>query len=177
MVFNYGYLWGLINGLEKSRNILYKFLLYLQAASRCWIMYDEQYRLKKSRYPTSSLGIVDQELWLFCVARDNAIYPYNPASYTPQGIKFLKTSTFRVIGDTLLLMQPVFLRTNIHFKSVRGVLFKGRGTNGSNLMKFAVIWEKCRYEHRCSKCNGKHRILRCAKSKLIINDIHKEYYS
>jgi len=62
IVFNYGYLWGLINVLEKSWNILYTFLLYLQVASRCWVMYDEQYRLKKSRYPTSSLGIVDQEI-------------------------------------------------------------------------------------------------------------------
>lgn len=81
MIFNYGYLWGLINGLEMFRNILYTFLLYLQDASRCWVMYDEQYRLKKSRYPTSSLGIVDEELWLFCFERDNAIYPYFPASY------------------------------------------------------------------------------------------------
>ena len=89
----------------------------------------------------------------------------------------MKTSTFRVIGHTLLLIQPVILRTNIHLKSVRGVIFKGRGKNGSNLMKFALILEKCRYEHSCSKCNKTHWILKCAKSKPIINDMYTEYYS
>jgi hypothetical protein len=33
-----------------------------------WVQYDEQFRLRKARYPTSSWGVVDMELWLLCVA-------------------------------------------------------------------------------------------------------------
>jgi hypothetical protein len=33
-----------------------------------WVEYDEQCRLKKARYPESSWGIIDQELWILLVA-------------------------------------------------------------------------------------------------------------
>jgi hypothetical protein len=35
------------------------------------LVYDEQYRLKKTRFPSSSWGIIDQELWILCVASSN----------------------------------------------------------------------------------------------------------
>ena len=53
-----------------------QFLKYMQtirfAASTFlnsgWVEYDEQCRLKKARYPESSWGIIDQELWILLVA-------------------------------------------------------------------------------------------------------------
>ena len=40
-----------------------------------WAKYDEQFRLKKERYPTSSWGEVDVELWVMLVAQDQGQPP------------------------------------------------------------------------------------------------------
>ena len=44
-------------------------------ASMCqnngWLVYDEQYKLNKTPFPSSSCGIIDQELWILCVASSN----------------------------------------------------------------------------------------------------------
>ena len=37
-----------------------------------WAKYDEQFRLKKERYPTSSWGEVDFELWVMLIAQDQS---------------------------------------------------------------------------------------------------------
>ena len=61
--------------LEKWSSKAQEYLKYMQsirlAVSRSfgngWIVYDEQYRLKKARFPSSSWGVIDQELWVLCV--------------------------------------------------------------------------------------------------------------
>jgi hypothetical protein len=62
--------------IEKWPMKAQQFLKYMQtirfAASTFlnsgWVEYDEQCRLKKARYPESSWGIIDQELWILLVA-------------------------------------------------------------------------------------------------------------
>jgi hypothetical protein len=62
--------------LENFPNNGQEYLKYMQtvrmAASRGvngeWVQYDEQFRLRKARYPISLWGVVDMELWLLCVA-------------------------------------------------------------------------------------------------------------
>ncbi|CAC5363060.1 unnamed protein product [Mytilus coruscus] len=65
--------------LQKWPTKAQEYLKYMQsirlASSRGtnngWAVYDEQYRLKKERYPTSSWGVIDQELWVLCVVTGN----------------------------------------------------------------------------------------------------------
>jgi hypothetical protein len=65
--------------LEKWPFRAREYLIYVQnirlAASSCqnngWLVYDEQYRLKKARFPFSSWGVIDQELWILCVTTSN----------------------------------------------------------------------------------------------------------
>jgi hypothetical protein len=65
--------------LEKWPFRAREYLIYMQnirlAASSCqnngWLVYDEQYRLKKARFPFSSWGVIDQELWILCVTTSN----------------------------------------------------------------------------------------------------------
>jgi hypothetical protein len=57
-------------------------LKYMQtvgtAASRgCpggWVLYDVQYRLRQARFPASSWGVVDSELWMFCVNKQFSVF-------------------------------------------------------------------------------------------------------
>jgi hypothetical protein len=67
--------------LEKWPTKGFEFLKYIQtvrtAASRgCpggWVLYVEQYRLRKTRFPASSWGVVDSELWMFCAVQTNPL--------------------------------------------------------------------------------------------------------
>lgn len=71
--------------IEKWPMKAQQFLKYMQsirfAASKFvnsgWVQYDEQYRLKKARYPESSWGIIDQELWVLLVATES-VRSFNP---------------------------------------------------------------------------------------------------
>jgi hypothetical protein len=40
---------------------------YRAPAALAWVQNDEQFRLKKSRNPSSSWGVIDNELWLICI--------------------------------------------------------------------------------------------------------------
>jgi hypothetical protein len=76
-----------------------EFLKYMQtartAASRgCpggWVLYDEQYRLRKVRFPASSCqswGVGDSELWMFCVTTlCNGIQVNNPVNSSPSLVR------------------------------------------------------------------------------------------
>lgn len=65
--------------LEKWPFRAREYLKYMQnirlAASRGqnngWLVYDEQYRLKQAGFPSSSWWVIDQELWILCVATSN----------------------------------------------------------------------------------------------------------
>ncbi|VDI44251.1 Hypothetical predicted protein [Mytilus galloprovincialis] len=65
--------------LEKWPMKAQEYLKYMQsirlASSRGtnhgWAVYDDQYRLKKERFPSSSWGVIDQELWVLCVVTGN----------------------------------------------------------------------------------------------------------
>ncbi|CAG2222768.1 unnamed protein product [Mytilus edulis] len=65
--------------LEKWPMKAQEYLKYMQsirlASSRGtnngWAVYDDQYRLKKERFPSSSWGVIDKELWVLCVVTGN----------------------------------------------------------------------------------------------------------
>ncbi|VDI12154.1 Hypothetical predicted protein [Mytilus galloprovincialis] len=67
--------------LEKWSMKAQKYLKYMQsirlASSRGtnngWAVYDDQYRLKKEHFPSSSWGVIDQELLVLCVVTGNVI--------------------------------------------------------------------------------------------------------
>ena len=81
--------------LEKWPNKGLEFLKYMQtvrtAASRgCpggWVLYDEQYRLRKAHFPASSWGVVDSELWMFYVTTPNNIQVNNPVNSSPSLVR------------------------------------------------------------------------------------------
>jgi hypothetical protein len=140
--------------LEKFPNNGQEYIKYMQtvrmAASRGvnggWVQYDEQFRLRKARYPTSSWGVVDMELWLLCVA-------------TP------KFSTVQRPFNTGLVNQ------HSQQLAVNNSLYNGgtghnRGQSRNYLcrafnMGKCTFGRNCKYLHKCSKCNGTHPLTAC----------------
>lgn len=111
-----------------------------------WVQYDEQFRLRKARYPTSSWGVVDMELWLLCVA-------------TP------KFSTVQRPFNTGLVNQ------HSQQLAVNNSLYNGgtghnRGQSRNYLCRAfnrgkCTFGRNCKYLHTCSKCNGSHPLTAC----------------
>ena len=66
--------------LEKWPSKAKEYLKYMHnirlASSRSsnngWVIYDEQFRSKRVCYPSSSWGLIDQELWILYVATNNS---------------------------------------------------------------------------------------------------------
>ncbi|CAC5407681.1 unnamed protein product [Mytilus coruscus] len=56
------------SGLQNSSNNNLVRMSASMGYSGGWVQYDEQFRLRKALSPSSSLGVVDMELWLLCVS-------------------------------------------------------------------------------------------------------------
>ena len=142
--------------LEKWPNKGQEYLKYMfnvrLAASRGsgtgWAVYDEQYRLRKARYPHTPWGDIDMELWL--------LHFSNPAKYA----HFDNTN----VSQKLESKNEPFLADFKRGKTPQSQ--KGNTQRG-----FRSCWnfnkgkcsygQKCRYAHKCSDCAGDHPFKFC----------------
>lgn len=117
-----------------------------------WVAYDEQFRLKKVRFPSSSWGLIDQELWIVHVATH---YSTNlPASASSSGYE---SRQFNVhVGQNTGNNQSTFQsRTGGGFQRVRQRCFRFQEDR-------CTFGKKCKFEHKCSKCGSvTHGAVRC----------------
>ena len=136
--------------LEKWPNHGQELLKYMHtirlASSRgsglCWVLYDEQYRLRKVRSPQSS---IDMKLWVFYVSTPSRSTSFNSR-----------------VQDQL----PQGLGSQPHNQNLAK---NNQGKSGS--YPFRVCWSynrgkcdigsRCRFAHKCSKCSGEHPVKTC----------------
>lgn len=132
--------------LESHPNEIQQLLKYMRdirlLASRCaaWPWYEEQFRLKKARYPDSSWGVIDNELWLLCMSGVGGSKPVEIAH---------TNATHPNTGS-----QP--------FRATQGPNREGPETRtcwGYNRGKCSYV--KCRFAHVCGKCGGRHPTFQC----------------
>jgi hypothetical protein len=96
--------------LEKWPNKGQEYLKYMfnvrLAASRGsgtgWATYDEQYRLRKARYPHTPWGDIDMELWLLHVSTPAKYAHFDNTVLAPELILFLHSRT----GKKTKISQP-----------------------------------------------------------------------
>jgi hypothetical protein len=108
----------------------------------CWVLYDEQYRLRKVRSPQSS---IDMKLWVFYVSTPSRSTSFNSR-----------------VQDQL----PQGLGSQPHNQNLAK---NNQGKSGS--YPFRVCWSynrgkcdigsRCRFAHKCSKCSGEHPVKTC----------------
>lgn len=107
-------------------------------SASAWVHYDEQYRLKKSKNPSSSWGVIDSELWLICMSSQKG---GNNASLQSQ-VGSGSSDSFRNRNGSSNARQNIcwaFNRGNCKF------------------------YPRCKFIHVCSKCGEKHPATRCDK--------------
>ena len=155
--------------LEKWPLKAQEYLKYMQsvrvAASRSntgWVRYDEQYRLKKSRYPSSSWGVIDLELWTLCVASDGFSHPVVAQTPDFKG----STADFGYRDWT-----PHYQGRDFQGKRAQLVDQNSFRAGGGIQKRVQKCWKfneerctfgkRCKFEHKCSKCNGPHPLVRC----------------
>lgn len=134
--------------LEKWPNKGHEYLKYMYnvrlAAERGsgtgWVTYDEQFRLRKARSPTSAWGDVDMELWLIYVA-------------THEKPKLSVGQTFNNAYD----FQK---RGSYNGNRAQGSGFRTCwGFNRGNCQ----FGRNCRFAHKCTTCFGPHPQTKCRK--------------
>ena len=113
-----------------------------------WAVYDEQYRLRKARYPHTPWGDIDMELWLLHVS--------TPAKYA----HFDNTN----VSQKLESKNEPFLADFKRGKTPQSQ--KGNTQRGFrscwNFNKGKCSYEqKCRYAHKCSNWAGDHPFKFC----------------
>ena len=102
-----------------------------RSAGLGWREYDQQFRLKKARYPALSWGKVDPELWL--------LYIHSPQSMSHNGQLTVGTGQSNPNTGTGLSNMTCYEYNN-----------KGR-----------CPLPYCRYIHKCIRCNGPHPAINC----------------
>jgi hypothetical protein len=122
-----------------------------------WAYYDEQYRLKKERHPTSSWGVVDSELWVMYIS-----------SAQPQQFQSGH------LGDR---NSYSFHSNNKQRSTTQGPNTQGGG-NGTKpyqspskspkptgicyaFNRGTCAFNPCKFRHRCSGCGGPHPRANC----------------
>lgn len=150
--------------LEKWPNKGSEFLKYMHiirlAASRgCnqgWISYDEQFRLKKSRAPVTSWGLIDNELWM--------LYVTTPNNGTGQGQFWSTHRSTENLGQ-----NSGDVSTFSHNNAYKNM---SKVENTSSIQKFAfcryfnraltcTFGRFCKFTHKCQKCRGNHPAVKC----------------
>lgn len=145
--------------LEKWPNKGQELLKYMHtvrfAASRGsntgWVGYDEQYRLRKARFPYTSWRDIDMELWL--------LYVSSPQLQV-QRVDFGGQAIPASAGNNSTQVVVPRWAPNIQ---------KGKG--GSFQRGFRACWgfnggkcqfgSKCKFAHKCSRCFGDHPVSNC----------------
>jgi hypothetical protein len=142
--------------LEKWPTKGLEFLKYIQtvrtAASRgCpggWVLYVEQYRLRKTRFPASSWGVVDSELWMFCATTpNNGIQVNNPVISSPS-----------LVRSNLSYSSNSQNHGNINMTSTQKQRIACKLYNRGLVCTFC---KNCKFLHKCQKCNGSHPASMC----------------
>ncbi|XP_033762663.1 uncharacterized protein LOC117344125 [Pecten maximus] len=144
--------------LEKQPGKAQELLKYMRdirlAANRSgssWVRYDEQYRIKKVRYPGSSWGVIDSELWLLYVTsqRANALAGQpragNDSNMSPGRTTHAGNISGGHEGDK---------------KQTDNFRAHGAECWGYNKGQCA-FGPRCRYRHACSACGGQHPQTQC----------------
>ena len=144
--------------LEKWPNKGQELLKYMHtirfAASRGsntgWVGYDEQYRLRKARFPYTSWGDIDVELWL--------LYVSSPQVQV-QRVDFGGQAILASTGNSTQAVVPRWA-PNIQ-KGKVGNLQRGiRACWGFNRGK-CQFGSNCKFAHKCSRCFGDHTVNNC----------------
>ncbi len=141
--------------LERWENKGLEFFKYMDtvrvAASRGfnlgWVQYDEQYRLRKERNPSSSWGVVDNELWMIYVCTPNGNVPQNTGY---QATRYMNANSYYT-------PQPGITRpSQPNDRQAKNVTCKyfNRGQK-------CDYGKSCKFAHKCSKCNGFHAYVNC----------------
>ena len=155
--------------LEKFPGKIQEILKYFHgirlAASReghaGWANYDEQFRLKKERHPSSSWGVVDYELWVM----------YINASPGQPSQPFDSTNTMNA-GCSDSAFQQGEARSQDSEQEARGIgqvpsrtmgqpnPFKSGGCCFA-FNKGSCSRNPCKFRHRCISCGGPHPQVHC----------------
>ena len=103
-----------------------------------WIQYNEQYRLCKAHSPSSSWDVVDMELWMLLVSTLKTTHTFDSGFPKQQ----YQGSNNRQDNRSLEF-------------NCRGIVCKlfNKG--------FCSFGKKCKFPHKCSKCNGNHPLTSC----------------
>ena len=119
-----------------------------------WVRYDEQFRLKNSKFPDSSWGNIDNELWLLSMSCTRL--PGKPISqwsgkpdfvrgqqnYNPVAQNSNRNSTMSSQSATRPLFRPILCCWGYN---------KGKCT----------YYDRCKFSHTCSVCGGRHPAFSC----------------
>lgn len=148
----------------------YMQIVRLAASRGCsggWILYDEQYRLRKSRSPTTSWGVVDGELWMLCVTTPNNSSYGNYSSQNQSN-----NSAYSNYGTQNQSNNSAYGNFNNQSQGVGGNnRFTQQGKNAKQSHKlYCRLFNRglvcnfgklCKFLHKCQKCNGNHPASRC----------------
>ena len=113
-----------------------------------WVLHNEQYRLRKARFPASSWGVVDGELWMFCVTTpNNGIQVNNPVNSSPL-----------LVRNNLSYSSNSQNHGNINMTSTQKQRIACKLYNRGLVCTFG---KNCKFLHKCQKCNGNHPASMC----------------
>ena len=107
-------------------------------SASAWVHYDEQYRLKKSKHPSSSWGVIDSELWLICMSSQRG-------------------------GNNTSLQSQIGSGSNDSFRNRNGYSNVRQNICWAFNRGNCKFYPRCKFTHACSKCGEKHPATRCDK--------------
>lgn len=159
--------------LEKWPSKARELLKYMQsirlAASRSsnngWSVYDEQFRLKKARFPSSSWALIDHELWILYVATGGS----QGTDYVSGGYNtYSASTTSRNIDARNMQTASSNFPSHNTFRNFRsGTSYDGQRAR-QKCFRYnegrCTFGRKCKFEHSCSKCNGQHPAIKCFRN-------------
>ena len=115
-----------------------------------WSVCDEQYRLRKARFPHSVWGDVDIELWLLYVSTpQRGMYPVTSQPSPSSSIH----------GSDHKLAQNLQKGKGVNFQ--KG--FRTRACWGFNKER-CQFGGSCKFTHKCSMCFADHPVTNCNSS-------------
>ncbi|CAC5408242.1 unnamed protein product [Mytilus coruscus] len=155
--------------LEKWPSKAQEYLKYMQsirlASSRgtnnCWAVYDEQCRLNKERYPSNIfLGCHCSGIMGLCVVTGNV----NQSSSVVMSNNFPPSLNYQSRQVSDINPSRIQARSPYNQSNFRG--YSGAGFQSpQKCRRFnqnrCMFGKKCKFHHKCSKCNGAHTFSRC----------------
>lgn len=127
--------------------------------SAAWVKYDEQFRLKRAKYPTSSWGKIDGELWLLSMSCSESAGNSDTRLFNRQQ-PFSGDSSFRNFQNPISSPTLSTAGNPSSFQQTRPPFRKVFHCWGYNKGK-CTYNERCKFSHTCSKCSGRHPAFSC----------------